>query len=307
MRIAITVLAVAALGSAARADKDPTAKDPTVKVDTTKRSPTDPPKDPNGPLSWDPVRWQAPDGRTVTFQLAAKRDAMPALSISIGGDESYEIALVGAYREIVPAFVMVDDDVVITSGATPGVAWRFAWKKGKVALTKSVYWATDKKRPAWAVNAPPANATAALKRIAGLLRFGNTVRGLDQYFAEPMVTWNVYTRGEAEPWKRSMTGKDALAKWHGAGYPVLRGKLKIAKGCMTLPDNAGSVRVVAGQYDAVRGPAQTFTPIDIYDVRLQATGKIELDFPARNTAALLVMKGDVTINADASVSPVYPR
>src|SRR5262245_51415827 len=147
MRTAIIALALA-LCSTALADKD---KDPNVKVDSTKRSPTDPPPDPNGPLKWDPARWQAPDGSTVTFQLAAKRDAMPAMTIQIG-EESYELALKGSYREIVPAYVMVDEDVVLTSGATPGVAWRFAYKKGKVALTKSVYWATDKKRPAWAVN-----------------------------------------------------------------------------------------------------------------------------------------------------------
>lgn len=71
-------------------------------------------------------------------------------------------------------------------------------------------------------------------------------------------------------------------------------------GVVTLPDDAGSVRVIAGRYNGVRGPAQTFTPIDIYDVRLQASGKIELELPARNTAALLVMKGNVTINTAAS-------
>jgi hypothetical protein len=231
MRTAIIALALAVC-STALADKDPD-----VKVDSTKRAPTDPPPDPNGPLKWDPVRWQAPDGSTVTFQLSAKRDAMPQMTIQIG-EESYDIALKGSYREIVPAFVMVDEDVVLTSGATPGVAWRFAYKKGKVALTKSVYWATDKKRPAWAVNDIPTDATTALKRIAGLLRFGNTVPGLSQFFADPLVTWNVFTRGDAKPWKRSMAGKDALAKWIGAGYPVLRGKLKIAKGCMTLAANA---------------------------------------------------------------------
>lgn len=73
-------------------------------------------------------------------------------------------------------------------------------------------------------------------------------------------------------------------------------------GLVTLPENAGSVRVIAGEYGGVRGPAQTFTPIDIFDVRLQAGGHIELDFPARNTAALLVLRGDVTINAEASAS-----
>jgi hypothetical protein len=257
MRFPCALAAAALLASPALADdtkdpKDPkNPKDPNVKVDSTKRTTPDPPKDPNGPITWDPARWQAPDGSTVTFQLAAKRDAKPVLTITIGGDDGTEVELENAFREIVPAFVMVDDDVVLTSGATPGVAWRFAWKKGKVVKTKAVYWATDKQRPAWAVNAPPKDATAALKRIAGLLRFGNSVPGLQQFFADPLVTWNVFTRGDKTPWKRSMAGKDALGKWIGAGFPVLRGKLKLAKGCMTLAANAdGKPAAVAAPPDA---------------------------------------------------------
>jgi redox-sensitive bicupin YhaK (pirin superfamily) len=71
-------------------------------------------------------------------------------------------------------------------------------------------------------------------------------------------------------------------------------------GLVALPENAGSVRVIAGEYGGVRGPAKTFTPIDIFDVRLHAGGEIELDFPARHTVAVLVMKGGVTINAETS-------
>ena len=39
-----------------------------------------------------------------------------------------------------------------------------------------------------------------------------------------------------------------------------------------LPDGAGRVRVIAGEFDGQRGPARTFTPIDVWDVRL-AQGK----------------------------------
>jgi hypothetical protein len=209
----------------------------TVKVDSTGKGTADPPKDPNGPIHWDPVRWQAPDGSTVTFQIDAKTGAMPVLTISVD-ENSMEMELKDSFREMVPAFVMADADVVITTGATPGVAWRYAVKKGTIVQTKQVYWATDKKRPAWAVNDPPKDATTALKRIASLLRFGNTAPGLQKFFTDTPVAWDVYTRGDKKPWKRQMAGKDTLAKWVGAGFPVLRGKLKIAKGCMTLAANA---------------------------------------------------------------------
>ena len=209
------------------------ADDPKIKVDPSK------PADPDAPVTWDPVRWQAPDGTTVTFTISAKRDKAPELEIKTL-DGTYDLALKGAFKQMVPAFIAIDDEVVITTGATPGLAWRFAWKKGRVVQTKSVYWATDKKRPAWAVDAAAMTPDAALRRIAGLLRLGGTVGGIDRFFSDTAVTWNVYTRGDAKPWKRTMTGKEALGRWVGSGWPIVRGKLKIAKGCLTLPANAAS-------------------------------------------------------------------
>src|SRR6185295_1601264 len=35
-----------------------------------------------------------------------------------------------------------------------------------------------------------------------------------------------------------------------------------------LPHGAGSVRVIAGEFQGVRGPAQTVTPLNVWDVRL---------------------------------------
>ena len=67
-------------------------------------------------------------------------------------------------------------------------------------------------------------------------------------------------------------------------------------GVFTLPDGAGSVRVLAGDYRGVKGPAMTFSPVDVYDVKLTENGAVDLDFPSHHNAALLVMKGDATIN-----------
>ena len=74
--------------------------------------------------------------------------------------------------------------------------------------------------------------------------------------------------------------------------PILAAEM----GVVTLPAGAGLVRVVAGEYRGVRGPAKTFSPINIYDARLSAGGHVEFSFPARQTAALLVMQGDLTIH-----------
>lgn len=63
-----------------------------------------------------------------------------------------------------------------------------------------------------------------------------------------------------------------------------------------LPDGAGSLRVLAGAYDGHRGPAQTFTPIDLWDVRLREGGSASLSMPEGYTAAVVVLKGTVAIN-----------
>jgi redox-sensitive bicupin YhaK (pirin superfamily) len=67
-------------------------------------------------------------------------------------------------------------------------------------------------------------------------------------------------------------------------------------GVHELADGAGRVRVLAGEYRGVKGPAKTFTPIDVYDVSLHERGQIELSFPAHHNLAILVMKGDADVN-----------
>lgn len=69
---------------------------------------------------------------------------------------------------------------------------------------------------------------------------------------------------------------------------------------VALPNDAGSVRVIAGEFQGIRGPAKTHTPIDVYDVRLNASGKVTLDLRANHNASFLVMKGDVRINGKAN-------
>lgn len=68
----------------------------------------------------------------------------------------------------------------------------------------------------------------------------------------------------------------------------------------SLPENGGTVRVIAGTYNGQRGSAQTFTPINVWDMRLNAGHRIDLPLPADHTAMLLVMKGSVKVN-DADI------
>jgi quercetin 2,3-dioxygenase len=62
-----------------------------------------------------------------------------------------------------------------------------------------------------------------------------------------------------------------------------------------LPEDAGTLRVIAGEFEGVKGPAQTFTPINLWDLRLKAYSRAELDLPRGFTAALFVLHGAVAL------------
>ena len=67
-----------------------------------------------------------------------------------------------------------------------------------------------------------------------------------------------------------------------------------------LPADAGSVRVIAGSYAGRRGPARTFTPINVWDLRLAGGHGVELTLPAGHTAAVVVLHGAVRLGGGDS-------
>ncbi|MDB5776414.1 MAG: Pirin [Herbaspirillum sp.] len=71
---------------------------------------------------------------------------------------------------------------------------------------------------------------------------------------------------------------------------------------VALPNGAGQVRVIAGDYLGHKGPARTFTPIDVWDLRMKADGFAELSLPENRTLALAVLKGSVVVNGEQAVS-----
>jgi redox-sensitive bicupin YhaK (pirin superfamily) len=63
-----------------------------------------------------------------------------------------------------------------------------------------------------------------------------------------------------------------------------------------LPGGAGQLRVIAGDYRGHRGPAHSFSPLDLWDLRLNAGKAFELRVePGRNTA-LVVLRGSLRLN-----------
>jgi len=58
------------------------------------------------------------------------------------------------------------------------------------------------------------------------------------------------------------------------------------------------VRVLAGAYQGTKGPAQTFTPVNLFDVRLGAGQKLRLNLRDGYSAGLYVVEGRVLINGE---------
>lgn len=65
-----------------------------------------------------------------------------------------------------------------------------------------------------------------------------------------------------------------------------------------LADGAGSVRVIAGSFEGRNGPARTFTPIDIWDVRMKAGKTATFTLPEGHTVALAVLSGTALVNGE---------
>jgi redox-sensitive bicupin YhaK (pirin superfamily) len=63
-----------------------------------------------------------------------------------------------------------------------------------------------------------------------------------------------------------------------------------------LPAGAGIVRVIAGEFAGRRGPAQTFTPVTLWDAQVKAGKGAELALPDGHTAMLMVMRGSIVVN-----------
>lgn len=58
----------------------------------------------------------------------------------------------------------------------------------------------------------------------------------------------------------------------------------------------GFVEVIAGDYNGAKGPAETFSPINLMNAKLKKGGKAEFNFPAHYNTGALVIEGNVKIN-----------
>ncbi len=91
----------------------------------------------------------------------------------------------------------------------------------------------------------------------------------------------------------------AKDKTTAANYQLLTSD---AIATISLSDENGStvgkMRLIAGDYDEKKGLAKTFTPINLWDIYLEAGKTAELSIPKNHNLLLLVREGEVIINGE---------
>lgn len=80
--------------------------------------------------------------------------------------------------------------------------------------------------------------------------------------------------------------------------PKYQTLLKENMGNLTLDNNQGEIIIIAGEVNGVKGPASTFTDINMYNVHLNNNGRVLLNEPSDFNTGILVIKGKVKINED---------
>ena len=94
-----------------------------------------------------------------------------------------------------------------------------------------------------------------------------------------------------------------LPKQHKLAPAGYQGILDAQIPVVALPDDAGMLRVIAGDYDGNAGPARTFSPINVWDVRLGAGKTASLPQPEGWTTLVVVLAGTVQLNGETVLRP----
>jgi quercetin 2,3-dioxygenase len=66
----------------------------------------------------------------------------------------------------------------------------------------------------------------------------------------------------------------------------------------SIPDDGGVVNVIAGNFKDIKGSANTFTPVNLWDIKLKSGADIEFDVPVNHNAAILVVEGNAVVNGE---------
>ena len=80
--------------------------------------------------------------------------------------------------------------------------------------------------------------------------------------------------------------------------PKYQPLLKEEMGVLKLDNDKGEISIIAGEVNGVKGPANTFTTINLYNINLKNYGNTTLSEPKNFNTAILILKGEAKVNED---------
>lgn len=69
-------------------------------------------------------------------------------------------------------------------------------------------------------------------------------------------------------------------------------------GKVQLPNNSGLVNVIAGTFNTVKGPAVTYSSVNLFDFKLNKGGEVAINISKEHNTALLVVNGSIEVNGE---------
>ena len=88
----------------------------------------------------------------------------------------------------------------------------------------------------------------------------------------------------------NLPAKDKMSK------PKYQGISQIDIQQFVLSENSGTIEVIAGNYNGTKGSVSTFTPIEMYNARLNKGSKAGFNFPANFNTGFVIIEGSVKVN-----------
>lgn len=80
--------------------------------------------------------------------------------------------------------------------------------------------------------------------------------------------------------------------------PKYQGITRDQMGKYEIPGNGGTVEVIAGEFKGVKGPAKTFTPIHLYNIRIKKGSELEMELPENFNTGMMVIEGEASFNGE---------
>lgn len=94
----------------------------------------------------------------------------------------------------------------------------------------------------------------------------------------------------------NLPAKDKMSK------PKYQEIVKDKIGKFMIPGDGGTVEVIAGEYEGIQGSASTFSPVHLFNARLNKGASASFHFPAHYNTAVLLIEGSATVNGETPVA-----